>query len=256
MNFFDPNHRTDSTLFQMGAPGHIALVLLMFGLLALLVTFRKDLGKLRQNRRFMAGTAGFVLTLELLSYALKFIYPCDPAFERIPLHLCASLKIAVAALILLERYDGVKYLSVWAIGAGFISFANLNMEGVGFGNFAFWLYIVGHLYIFLVPIFLFLTGEFSYDLKYHARSMAGLGVWSLVVFFINWAFDTNYMYTGPHNHAEVPFIPAQYMVWPFNYFSYVLTALVLLNLVYAIVRFFQGPGQQSAALVPVAVTEH
>jgi hypothetical integral membrane protein (TIGR02206 family) len=240
MRFFDPNV-AGSTLFKMCGVGHAALVVLLFGLLGVLIAFRKELPRLRHNRGFMAGTAGFILTVEAMSYLFKFIYPFSPAWERLPLHLCATLKIAFAICVLLERYDLAKYISLWAIGAGLISFVNLNLGGASFANFAFWHYVVGHLYLFLMPLFLFLTGDFRYDFPYHARSLAGLGGWSLLVFFVNRIFDTNYMYSGPHNHIAVPFLPDAMMVWPFNYVSYVSIAMVLLNVVYVVLRLFQSP---------------
>ncbi|HEY3452000.1 MAG TPA: hypothetical protein VGK67_36915 [Myxococcales bacterium] len=239
MNFFEP-HKGTSQLFAMGGTGHLALLLLMFGLLSAMVVFKKELWRLRQSRAFMAGTAAFVLSSETVSSALQFFYPFQHSYERIPLHLCASLKIAVAVLILLERYDLVKFISTWAIGAGFISFANLNLNGESFGSFMFWHYLWGHLYLFLVPVLLFLTGEFRYEHRTHARSILGLFLWSLVIFFANWALDANWMYTGPHNDTVVPFIPGRFMAWPFNYVSYVLVGLTLLNLVYAILWFCQG----------------
>ncbi len=254
MRFFDPNGNAGSTLFEMGSSGHLALLALAFGLLALMILYRRDLPKLRNDRRFMVGTAGFILTLEALSYLFKFIYPFSPHWERLPLHLCASMKIAFALCVLFERWDLAKYLSVWAIGAGFISFANLNLEGGSFSNFGFWHYVLGHLYIMLMPVFLFLTGDYRYDLKSHLVSCAGGGSWSFVVFLINWAFDTNYMYSGPHNTVAVPFVPDAMMVWPFNYVSYVLTALVLLNVIWGLLVYFQGRGErQAAALEPVVV---
>ncbi len=253
MNFFNPTNASPSNLFEMGSAGHLALVLISFALLGLMIAFRRDLKRLRDDRRFMAGTAGFILTLEALSYLFKFTFPFSPAWERIPLHLCASMKIVLALCILFERYDLAKYVSVWAVGCGFISFANLNLEGGSFGNYGFWHYVIGHLYILLMPVFLFLTGDFRYDVRYHLKSLAGLGVWSFIIFCVNWAFDTNYMYSGPHNHTAVPFIPDAMMVWPFNYVSYVLTAMVLLNLIWGVLMFFQRRLEAGAALVPVAV---
>lgn len=250
MHFFDPNGG-DSHLFDMGSTGHLALVALLFGLLGLMIAFRGGLPRLRQSRGFMAGTAAGILALEALSYALKFLYPFEPAWEKLPLHLCASLKIAFALCVLFERYDFAKYISVWAIGAGFISFANLNLEGSGFANFGFWHYVVGHLYLFLMPVFLFLTGDFRYDLEHHLRSLAGIAGWSFFVFLVNWAFDTNYMYSGPHNHTAAPFIPKAMTVWPLNYVSYVLTAMVLLNAIYVLLRLFQSRGELEAAPEPV-----
>lgn len=250
MSFFDPNVAVQSDLVEMGGSGHLALIAFAFALLGVMIAFRQQLPALRRNRSFMTGTAGFVLTLEALSYAFKFVFPFSPAWERLPLHLCASLKIVFALCVLYERYDLARYISVWAIGAGFISFANLNLGGASFANFGFWHYVIGHLYILLMPVFLYLTGDFRYDLAMHLRSCAGGGLWSFVVFLINWAFDTNYMYSGPHNDVAVPFVPDAMMVWPFNYVSYVLTALVLLNIIYALLRFFQGRGESKPALVP------
>ena len=74
-----------------------------------------------------------------------------------------------------------------------------------------------------------------------ARGAVALGVavallfaMTLVVFFANWALDANWMYTGPHNDTKVPFIPEAMMAWPFNYFSYVVTALIILNFIYVV----------------------
>ena len=244
--FFDPNPHP-SAVFAMGSAGHLALVLILLGLLALLVHFRTQLWRLRESRAFMAGTAAFVLTMELAASAMGVAWASGTTYEIIPLHLCASLKIAIAVLVLLERYDLVKYLSIWAIGAGFISFANLNLAGGSFENFAFWHYLVGHYYLFLVPLFLFLTGENRYDLEHHTRSMLGLAVWSLIVFIVNWVFDTNYMYSGPHNETVVPFIPARFMIWPLNYVSYLLVGLILLNGIYFILRFAQDRMDRAVA---------
>lgn len=252
MRFFEPNTGA-SELFKMGGTGHLALLALAAALLALLFAFRKELWRLRRCRPFMAGTAAFVLSSEAVSSGLQFFYPFPHAWERIPLHLCASLKIAVAVLVLLERYDLVKFIAVWAIGAGFISFANLNLNGESFGNFMFWHYLWGHLYLLLTPVMLFLAGEFHYEHRYHAKSMLGLFVWSLVIFFADWALDANWMYMGPHNDTAVPFVPDRFMAWPFNYVSYVVTALVILNLIYAVLYASQRRSEKREAVRHSAV---
>ncbi|MBK7862562.1 MAG: YwaF family protein [Archangiaceae bacterium] len=240
MSFFDPNLHP-SRLFALGSMGHFALTLLLVASVVTLVLSRRHLPALRRSRAFMAGTAGVVLGLEVVSYALKLIYPCHPAFERLPLHLCASLKIAVTLLILFERYRALQYLSVLSIGCGVISFVNLNLQGESTGNFMFWHYVIGHAYLVLAPLFLFLVGEHRFELKVHLRMKLGLLVWSFSVFLLNWALDTNYMYTGPHNDTAVPLVPASMMVWPLNYVSYVLIALVMLNVTYGILRLCQAP---------------
>lgn len=249
MSFFDPNQVEPSAAFAMGSVGHLALTVLLLVLLAVMVAFRKQLKPLRASRAFMAGSAGFVLGLETLSYVLKLVYPCHPAYERLPLHLCASLKIAITLLVLFEKYDWVKYLSVLGIGCGFISFVNLNLGGESFGNFMFWHYAIGHYYLFLAPVFLFLTGDTRYELKTHLRMCVGLAAWSFTVFLANWVFDTNYMYTGPHNTVVVPFLPDGLMAWPMNYVSYVGIAFIILNGVYLLLRSVQARMDRGSAVV-------
>ncbi len=236
--FFDPTLR-DSDLFAMGGLGHLALVLIMFVLLALMIGLRGRLGPLRRSNAFMMGSAAFILSIEVFSYALTWIYPVRHFSDHVPLHLCATMKLTVSTLILLKRYDLVRAISIWSIGAGFISFANLSLDGESFGNFMFWHYLAGHYYLFLMPIFLFLTGDFRYDLRFHAWSLAGLIAWSLVIFFVNWGFDSNFMYSGPHNQTQVPFIPARFMIWPMNYFSYVGVGVILLSVIYVFLKLGQ-----------------
>lgn len=238
VDFFNPNLGS-SSLFAFGGPGHLALIALLAALLALLLAFRKRLWILRENRAFMVGVAAFILSSEALSYVLKWTYGFQPWYENIPLHLCGTMKIVLTVLILAKRTDLVKHVSTWAIGAGFISFANLDLGGYSFGNFMFWHYLWGHYFLFLAPIFLFIVRDYRYDLKSFAASLLALLAWSLAVFFLNWAFDANWMYTGPHNDTAVPFIPAALMKWPLNYPSYAAVALVLLALIYAILRLCQ-----------------
>jgi uncharacterized membrane protein YwaF len=76
----------------------------------------------------------------------------------------------------------------------------------------------------------------------HLFMCAGLAGWSFTVFLINWGFDTNYMYSGPHNDTVVPFLPDGWMAWPFNYVSYVAIALVLLNVTYGIIWLARRSG--------------
>lgn len=252
MNFFDPNLHP-STLFEMGGLGHGALMLMLFALLGVLIVFRKQMPKLRDHRAFMAGSAAFVLGLETISYVFKFTYPITETFERLPLQLCSSLKIIICVLILARRYDLVKYVSTLAIGCGFISFVNLNLGGESFGNFTFWHYVIGHCYLFLAPVLLFLAGETRYEPQTHRNLLVGIGVWSFVIFLANWAFDTNWMYSGPHNTVEVPFLPSWMMQWPMNYVSYVLIAAVMLNGTYAMMRFCQARMDRRAGALQPAV---
>jgi hypothetical protein len=225
MEFFEPNTGA-SQLFRMGGPGHLALVGLMLALLAAMIGLRGHLWRLRRSRGFMAGTAAFVLASEAVASGLQFVYPFPYSWERIPLHLCASLKIAVALLVLFERYDLLKPVSTWAIGAGFISFANLNLNGESFGNFMFWHYLWGHLYLLLTPVLLFLAGDIRLEHRAHAAPGGPVPV-GRGVFFANWALDAKLdVHRPPHTTRRCRSSTSASWSVPCNYVSYVLVALV------------------------------
>src|SRR5688572_26135738 len=110
IGFFDPRRVSDTAgIFAFGGPGHLSLILLMAVLLALLIASRKQVLALRANRSFMVGTAAFILCSELTAVALRNIFQFEPAYERIPLHLCPSLKLALSLLIIVDRLDLAKY---------------------------------------------------------------------------------------------------------------------------------------------------
>lgn len=232
IRFFDPAHAAQE-VFPMYELGHFILIAVMILLIPLMVWQKDRLAKLRRNRSFMVALSWFIIGGEIVGYILKFVYGFQPMYERFPFHLCGSMALLIPTLVLLNRFDIVRFFAGWSVACGVISFLNLGMTYQGPDTFYFYHYLWKHYYLFAFPIFLFITGEFEFNYRDWAKSMAALIVYSGLIFLVNWALDTNYLYIGPNNELAVPFLPDSFLDWPAIWPSFIGVGLVLFHIIFA-----------------------
>jgi hypothetical integral membrane protein (TIGR02206 family) len=213
----------------MYGPGHLIALLIMVAFVPLMAWQKGAVIALRRSRRFMVGFSVVILTVELITYVAKFIYKYEPFYERLPFHLCAGLSLLLPILVLLERYDVIKFVALWSVAAGLISLLNLGVTHNSMSTLAFYHYFLRHYYLFLFPIFLFIAGEYEFQYRYALMSMGALLVVTAVIFFVDWAFNANFFYIGKDNDMAVPFLPDRLMEWPFVFPSFVGVGLIMLH---------------------------
>ena len=231
-SFFDPSPRPVE-LFPMYGTGHLIALVIMLAFIPLMAWQRERVTALRHNRRFMVGLSLLVLAGEVQEYTMMLVHGYEPAYELFPFHLCGMLALALPILVLVKRYDILRFIASWSVAAGLISLLNLGITHNGPGQLTFYHYFWKHYYLFLFPIFLFIAGEFEVRYRDYGKSMAGLVGLSAVIFLANWAFGTNYMYIGQNNEMSVPFMPDSFMVWPAVYPSFIVVGLVLFHIIFA-----------------------
>jgi len=203
--FFDPNPRLEE-VFPMYGTGHLIALLVMLAFIPLMVWQKERVAALRRSRRFMVAFSLICLAVEIQEYAFMWVYGYQPFYERLPFHLCGGLALVLPILVLLERYDIIKFLAGWSVAAGLISLLNLGITHNGPQNLTFYHYFFRHYYLFLFPIFLFIAGEYEITYRDYLKSMAGLIAWSGVIFLADWITGANYMYIGQNSDMEVPFM--------------------------------------------------
>jgi hypothetical integral membrane protein (TIGR02206 family) len=245
--FFDPSPRA-AELFPMYGRGHLAILVVVALCVGVLAWQKERLVKLRASRRFMVGLSVVVLIGEVQEYTLMIVHRYEPAYELLPFHLCGMLAFLLPILTLMERYDVVRYLAPWSLAAGLISFLNLGITHNDLGQLTFYHYVWKHLYLFLFPIFLFQAGDWQVHYREYAKSIAGLLGLSVVIFFANWAFGTNYLYIGPENEMAVGFLPDALLAWPLIYPSFIVVGLILFHINYAVLALSQGLRERRSAV--------
>ena len=229
--FFDPNPRPE-TLFPNYGAGHLVILGIALLLLAQMIWQKDRMVRWRENRRIMAGISIAILIGEIQEYTMMIVHGYEPAYELLPLHLCGMLALLLPILTLFERYDILKFIAGWSVAAGLISFLNLGITHNSPAQLTFFHYCWKHYYLFLFPIFLFIADEYEFAYAEFLGSMAGLLTLSALIFLANWIFGTNYMYIGPENEMEVPFLPDAWLRWPVIYASFIGVGLVLFHGIY------------------------
>ena len=230
-DFFDLTESSEVQIPMYGLT-HMITVIGMILLLLLVLSNKERIKKLVSNKRLMTGFLIIYLLLEALYWSLIWGYRIEPLYERFPLHLCGSLSIVMAVLILLRKKNLVRFFSYWSICAGFISYANPGFVFYNPGGWEFIHYLLRHYFLFLSPIILQIGWGFRHHYREFVLSMATLTGYALLIFLLDWAIGANYMHLGQHNPLEIPFLPASFTVWPWSYPSFVAVGIILFHLAY------------------------
>lgn len=228
-NFFDLTESTEVQIPMYGST-HLVTVIVML-LLLLLVLWRKEgVKKLLSGKRLVNGFLIGYLVLEAFYWSLIWGYRLEPLYERFPLHLCGSLSLVMAALILARKHKLILFFSYWSICAGFISYANPGFVFYNPGGWGFIHYLLRHYFLFLVPIMAQIGWGYRHSYRGFIISMATLTGYAFLIFLLDWATGANYMHLGRHNPLEIPFLPAGFTVWPWSYPSFVAVGIILFHI--------------------------
>lgn len=229
--FFNPAEHEELIIPMYGTTHFITLAVLVLALLVLLLN-RKRVKKIVRNTKALHGIVWGFVGIEILYWALSWIYKVEPFYERFPLHLCGTMAIIMPVLILTKKYKWFRFFSYWSVCAGFISFVNPSFIHDEPWSFAFIQYLVRHYFLFLIPFAIQIGREFKHTYKDFITSLATLAVYSFLIFLLNWATGANFMHLGQNNPLEIPFLPKSFTVWPYTYPSFVGVGLILLHFSY------------------------
>ena len=232
-NFFDPNEHAD-ILIPMYGKLHFFVLSLMLAFIPLMIWKKKEVQKLVDNGKFIKGIAFVFLSTEALYWSMMWSFHYQPYYERFPFHLCATLSLMVPILLLTGKYETLRFITFWAIGAGFISLVNPSFLHDQPWNFGFIAYLIRHYLLFLIPIFLFIGKGYTFSYVLFLKSMFALMGYACIMFLANWAFNTNYMHLGPSNKLLIPFLPENLAVWPWTLPSFLVVGIIIFHLIYLI----------------------
>ncbi len=236
-NFFDPTEHSE-VLIPMFSRIHFYTLLAMPVFIAILLWNKRTIKKLASKPTFVKRFMSVYIFIDILYWVFTWSFKMEPFYERFPLHLCATLSTLLPILILLRKRKALKFISYWAMCAGFISFVNPGFIHDKPFSFAFIHYAIRHYFLLLVPVVLHIGLEFKHDYGTFLKSCASLAVYAFIIFLVNWATGANYMHLGKHNPLEVTFLPEQITAWPYSYPSFVAVGFILLHLVY--ISFYLG----------------
>ena len=152
-SFFNPNE-LDEVIIPIYGRVHMLSMLLMLILVLILFWRREAVRKLASNRKFIIWLVVVFLIQEAFHNFNLWHYPYESFIDRFPGHLCGTLSLIIPYLLLTEKYNSLRFISYWAIGAGFIAFVNPSYLHYEVKSFIFLQYHFRHLFLLLLPLLL------------------------------------------------------------------------------------------------------
>ncbi|MEO1482469.1 MAG: YwaF family protein [Myxococcota bacterium] len=233
--FFDVSPGREVVNPMFGTP-HLVAIAVLVAMVPAMWLSREWLRDLALEGPLVRGIAWFILADQLLLFGLYFVYDYEPFWERFPLHLCSLLCIVVPILILLGWTSALRMVAIWALGSSFMAIVNMSLPYNPPGSYIFLHYLWMHYFLFAFGIFLALRGDLQLSYVEFLQSMGALLALTLIVFLLNWALGSDYMFIGPSSTLDVAFIPASMRVWPYSYPTFMAVGIAFLHLVYFAVR--------------------
>lgn len=239
--YFDYNYT--GAAFELFGPAHLWTVV---GLAVVFVVYlRAGKGAAEVGRtRLRVGLAVFLVVLDLISHLFWGLNGVWTAESLLPLHMCSAMTYVMAYAFLTESrrlYPLVYFLGI----AGAIQ-AIITPDAAEFGypHFRFWDAMLSHAGLVLGGLWVVLVEGVRPTLRNLVETIAGLNVYALLIYFVNLALGSNYLYVNgkPDIASAMNFMP----VWP--YYILVLEVLLTVVLLAMYLPFQRRPGAEQPAV--------
>lgn len=179
--------------FRLFSWQHLTMLAVVFGMAVGSVVWGRRLGE-AARRRVRIGAA-VVMGVNIIGWQVWNVAVGLWTVElMLPLHLCSAMGV-VTVFAVLTRSVTLVNLS-WLLGVGGALQALLTPEVAPFGfpHYRVWQSAIAHGLLVVVPTWLVFVEQIRPTFMWVLRCLGILHVYALVVFVINWAVGSNYLY--------------------------------------------------------------
>ena len=167
--------------------------------------------KVRDKKSFARNSATIIGILKLSELAYRFVILGDPIRFLLPLHLCnLTLIMAIIAMITKNKFF-LNLVYFWSAGT---IFALLTPEvKINFPHLLNISFFSTHFYLIFSAVYCVKVFNFKPDFKNLLKAFKYVNLAFIIIFFINLALKTNYMFV---NYKPTFKSPLDYMgPWPY-----------------------------------------
>ncbi|ADO83200.1 TIGR02206 family membrane protein [Ilyobacter polytropus] len=167
--------------------------------------------KVRDKKSFARNSATIIGILKLSELAYRFVILGDPIRFLLPLHLCnLTLIMAIIAMITKNKFF-LNLTYFWSAGT---IFALLTPEvKINFPHLLNISFFSTHFYLIFSAVYCVKVFNFKPDFKNLLKAFKYVNLAFIIIFFINLALKTNYMFV---NYKPTFKSPLDYMgPWPY-----------------------------------------
>ena len=212
--------------FELFGPAHLWTVAALAALFVWYLRAGRQADPILKTR-MRVGLVVFLVALEFASQVFWVVHGVWTPKAVLPLHMCSAMTYVMAYAFLTETrrlYPAVYFLGI----AGAIqAIITPDAAQFGFPHFRYWDSMFSHAGLVLGGLWVVMIEGVRPTLRNLMETFVGLNVYALVIFFVNGALGSNYLYVNgkPAIASAMDLMPA----WP--YYILVLESLVLVAFV-------------------------
>ncbi|MBI9046211.1 MAG: TIGR02206 family membrane protein [Anaerolineaceae bacterium] len=215
--------------FELFGTAHLIglTIIVLFNLSFLLL---KGKANTRLDKIFRYGMAAFLLIDEGLWHYWNAATGQWSLQTTLPLHIC-SIFVFLSAYMLVTKNEKI-YEFAYLLGIATAAQALLTPDAgiYGFPHFRFFQVLLSHGLIVSSAIYLTIVHKFRPTWRSIPRVWAGIGIYAVIIFFLNIALGSNYLFINrkPATASLMDIMPP----WPWYLLYLVVIATILFVLLY------------------------
>lgn len=183
------------TPFVLYSRVHILMLVLVGGCIGILVKKRDEIaaGEYAYLRWVFLGLYGIQQVLLYSWYGMNHQFNVNDA---LPLYPCRLLQLATMLLLITKQERIYEVLALLGIPAAVTALIMADTSGFGFPNAMFIQFFTGHCLMILVPLYMKFRYHFTIQENGTTDVIKMVGVYFIVVSFVNHLIHTNYGYVS------------------------------------------------------------
>ena len=178
--------------FEFLGAAHLGALAVVLLLNIWLARFKNASEKTKRNIRYSMAT---ILLVNEIAYHIWSLATGQWSIQvMLPFHLCAILVWTNIYMLYTRNRFIYEYSYFLGIAGAFQALMTPDVGIYGFPHFRFFQTFISHGLLFTIPIYMTLVEGFRPTWKSLFRTLVGINIYMVVVFFINSAIGSNYLF--------------------------------------------------------------
>ncbi len=216
--------------FELYGTGHL-IALTIITITCFAMAYFKDAWNEKQKRNFRHFMAIFLIADELSWHAWAAYWGIWTIQTMLPLHICSVMVWASAYMLLTKNYNIYEMAYFLGIGGATQALLTPDASQYGFPHYRAFQTFIAHGLLVLIPIYMTFVEGFRPTLQSFKRVFIWTNIYMVVVFFVNLAIGSNYLFIG--HKPEFPTLIDLLAPWPWYIFQLEAIGFAMFFLIYA-----------------------
>jgi len=226
-DYFRPDYTGGA--FELFGVSHAATIL-FFAAIGLFLIKAGQTREANWRRATRYGLAAVLLVNELSWHVWNAVYGSWAIQTMLPLHMCSIMVWVTIYVLATERQSLYPLLYFFGVAGAMQALITPDAGIYGFPHFRFFQTMIAHGALVVAGVWVVMVEKYRPTCRDLVRLLAGLNVYAVIVYGINVAIGSNYLYVV--GKPDVPSLMDFFPAWPWYIFLLEILAVVIFWLLY------------------------